>query len=138
MPIRFEIFGANGLKMAKANNGKVVIVPARAWLICKSSRINEINDPTDVDGARKFAAINIIPINKIHCVRVEFCISLIADVFFGNTIPPVRVSLFERLLYNHSRVEWIGVHPAVESILIIRYVFLFRNQNTHPTSLVSL
>ena len=68
IPILCASFGANGDRKAKANNGIVVIVPAKALLIAKSSRINGINEPTVVKGARKLEAINIIPMIRIHLV----------------------------------------------------------------------
>src|SRR5699024_12254174 len=59
IPIRFAIFGANGENNAKASNGNVVIDPASALLMPKSSRIKEISAPTEVNGTLKLAATNI-------------------------------------------------------------------------------
>src|SRR5690606_7412174 len=59
IPKRLASFGAKGERKAKASKGSVVILPATAWLKSKSSRINEIREPTDVKGALKFAPTNI-------------------------------------------------------------------------------
>lgn len=66
IPIRFAILGANGDRSANASNGNVVIIPTIPLFNPKSSRINEINEPTDVNGARRLAAIKMIPSNKSH------------------------------------------------------------------------
>src|SRR5699024_8378749 len=86
--IRLAILGANGDKTAKASNGNVVIVPANAWLISKSVRINGINDPIEVKGALKFAAINMTPITKSHVLKELFSVCSIV-VFRCKTSPPV-------------------------------------------------
>ena len=57
--------GIRGENRAKANNGREVIVPAKVFEICRLSRIKLTNGPTEVKGARKFAAINKIPIISI-------------------------------------------------------------------------
>jgi len=59
------ILGIRGENRAKANNGREVIVPAKVFEICRLSRIKLTNGPTEVKGARKFAAINKIPIISI-------------------------------------------------------------------------
>src|SRR5699024_2522284 len=68
IPIRAAIFGTNGEKRANASNGKVVNDPANVLLMPRSSRINVIKAPTDVNGARKLELINIIPTNSIQFV----------------------------------------------------------------------
>lgn len=74
MPILFAIFGANGDRSAKASNGSVVIIPANVLLIAKSSLINGIKEPTEVNGARKLEPINKIPIINIHVLKLFFCV----------------------------------------------------------------
>lgn len=66
-------FGAKGENPAKANNGSVVIIPANVFEICKLLRISSINGPTAVKGARKFAAVNVIPIISIICMDLLEC-----------------------------------------------------------------
>lgn len=67
-----DSFGANGDTIAKANKGNVVISPAVVFVKPRSSRINDISDPTDVSGARKLAPTNKIPRNIIQYVVFRF------------------------------------------------------------------
>lgn len=64
IPIRFAILGANGESKANASKGKVVIDPASALLIPRSSRINDTSAPAEVKGTRRFAPTKITPIIK--------------------------------------------------------------------------
>ncbi|MMZ59813.1 hypothetical protein D1872_218670 [compost metagenome] len=66
IPILRAILGANGERSAKANNGKVVSMPANAFDMPVSSRMTPINGPTDVSGARKLDATSIIPKISSH------------------------------------------------------------------------
>src|SRR5699024_7584984 len=59
--MRFEILGANGERIANAIKGNVVIIPAVALLIPRSSRIKVISAPTDVIGTLKFEPTKITP-----------------------------------------------------------------------------
>jgi hypothetical protein len=62
--------GAKGENKANANNGRVVIIPANVFEMCKLSRIRLTKGPTDVNGALKLAEIKMIPI--ISMVDVIF------------------------------------------------------------------
>ena len=75
MPRRLAILGAKGDRRANAIRGKVVILPARALLIPKSSLINDTKAPAEVKGARKFDATRITPITKKTIKFLLFCCS---------------------------------------------------------------
>src|SRR5699024_12595764 len=62
MPIRLAIFGAKGEIKANASRGNVVMEPARALLIPRSSRIMGINEPTEVKGPLKLVLTKITTI----------------------------------------------------------------------------
>src|SRR5699024_5121366 len=64
IPMRFEILGANGERIANAIKGNVVIIPAVALLIPRSSRIKLINALTYVIGLLNFDPIIITPISN--------------------------------------------------------------------------
>lgn len=72
-PMRLATFGANEEKSANASKGRIVIDPANALLIAKSSRIAGINEPTAVNGALKLAPIKIIPITNSQ-VGIFLCV----------------------------------------------------------------
>ncbi|MNL50785.1 hypothetical protein D3C87_1738290 [compost metagenome] len=78
-------FGTKGDNNANAISGTVVIRPAKVFEICTFSRIRLTNGPTEVRGARKFAAIKIIPTimnQKVACLRMP--VVDIASCFFNN------------------------------------------------------
>ena len=105
IPIRLAIFGANGERQAKANKGKVVIVPASVLLIPRSSRINEINQPTEVSGARKFAPTKMIPMNNIQFINLSSCVFSKVVLFLFKLVP------LSRLVFNYRRI--IGIRNMV-------------------------
>src|SRR5699024_2476139 len=77
--MRLAIFGANGDTSANASNGKVVKLPAKAFDIPKSSRINVMSEPTAVSGARKLVLTKMTPISKSQGIFLSILYDLSID-----------------------------------------------------------
>src|SRR5699024_11479038 len=97
IPMRFEIFGANGDSIANAIKGNVVIMPAVALLILRSSRIKVISAPTDVIGTLKFELTKITPISSKRFVLFDLS-SIIVFSFF--LIFFILLLFIDSFLYN--------------------------------------
>lgn len=70
-PYLRAIPGTRGENNANANNGRVVIIPAKVFEMSKLSRIRLTKGPTDVKGALRFVARKEIPIISISEVGVN-------------------------------------------------------------------
>src|SRR5699024_1003960 len=79
IPMRFEILGANGERIANAIKGNVVIIPAVALLIPRSSRIKVINEHTDIHGTLNFEPDKITPISNNRLVLFELSSIIVLD-----------------------------------------------------------
>src|SRR5699024_1448516 len=91
IPMRFEILGANGERIANAIKGNVVIIPAVALLIPRSSRIKVISAPTDVIGTLKFEPTKITPISNkrfvlfvLSSINVPACLLIFLVLHHSN------------------------------------------------------
>src|SRR5699024_6309692 len=70
IPLRFEILGANGERIANAIKGKVVIIPAVALRSPISSRIHLTSAPTDLRGSLKVERAMVPPPGSRRCLLV--------------------------------------------------------------------
>src|SRR5699024_12127800 len=91
IPMRFEILGANGERIANAIKCNVVIIPAVALLIPRSSRIKVISAPTDVIGTLKFEPTKITPISNkrfvlfvLSSINVPACLLIFLVLHHSN------------------------------------------------------